>query len=162
MFRRFLFTIVFLAFGSGGIAAAAAQAPTGYWVTTDGGAVVQIAPCGGALCGRLTGIVLNPGTAMPTDWQGQSECGLQLLRPSQEDDSGTWHGQIVNPRNGSAYHVEFHVDRQDRLHLRGYVGLPIFGETQIWHRFEGAAPTSCRLTPGQVAAASSRSNRGHL
>ena len=154
MFRRILFTAMFLAFGLGsGIAAAAPANPSGYWVTADGGAVVQIAPCGDALCGRLIGIVLDPGTPVPMDWQGQSECGLQLLQPAQADDDGNWHGEIVNPHNGNAYHVEFHVGQRDQLHLRGYVGLPLFGETQIWHRFEGAAPTSCRLTSGQVADA---------
>lgn len=156
MFRRLLFVFVFLASGFGGLASAASPSPTGYWVTANGGAVVQIAQCGNALCGRLIGIVLDPGTAMPMDWRGQLECGLQLLQPSQADMDGTWHGRIINPRNGNAYHVEFHVDRRGRLHLRGYIGLPIFGETQIWHRFEGAAPTSCRLTPGQVAAAQGR------
>jgi uncharacterized protein (DUF2147 family) len=145
-----------LLIGFAGAALAVPPSPSGYWVTANGGGVVQIAHCdGGALCGRLIGIVLDPGTAVPLDWQGQSQCGLQLLEPSQTDTDGTWHGRIINPRNGNAYQVEFHVDRRDQLHLRGYVGLPLFGETQIWHRFEGAAPTSCRLTPGQVATAQS-------
>jgi uncharacterized protein (DUF2147 family) len=155
MFRQILFMLVFLAAAFGGVASAASHSPAGYWLTASGGAVVQIERCDNALCGRLIGIVLNPSTAMPVDWQGQSECGLQLLQPSTADEGGTWHGHIINPRNGNAYHVEFHVDRRDQLHLRGYVGLPLFGETQIWHRFEGAAPTSCRLTPGQVASAQS-------
>ncbi|HET9148012.1 MAG TPA: DUF2147 domain-containing protein [Acetobacteraceae bacterium] len=152
MLRRILFLIAFLSAGMGP-ALAAPRSPVGAWVTASGGAVVQIEQCGNALCGHVSGIVLNPGTPMPVDWQGQPECGLQLLRPSSAGQDGSWHGRIVDPRNGSAYHVEFHVDRQGRLHLRGYLGLPIFGETQIWHRYEGAAPTSCRLTPGQVAEA---------
>lgn len=158
MFRRILFIATFLTLGLSGTAVAAPSSPNGYWVTSSGGAVVQIAPCGGDLCGRLIGIVLDPGAPVPMDWQGRSECGLELLQPARADNDGTWHGEIINPRNGSEYHVEFHVDQQGQLRLRGYVGLPLFGETQIWHRFDGAAPLSCRLTPGQIAEAAAHAS----
>lgn len=152
MFRRFLFMIVFLA-ASAGIASAASRSPAGTWLTANGRGVVQIEQCGSGLCGYVVGIVLKPGAPAPVDWKGQPECGLQLLQPSARGSDGVWHGRITDPRNGNVYHAEFHVDPQGRLHLRGYLWWPIFGETQIWHRYDGAEPSSCRLTPGQVADA---------
>ncbi|HQT59821.1 MAG TPA: DUF2147 domain-containing protein [Acidiphilium sp.] len=146
-----------------GIAAAspAAQAasPVGDWLTGEGGAVVKIARCGGAahgsaaLCGHIVGIVLDHGSPMPKDWQGRSQCGFELIRPSAARPGGKiWRGRIINPHNGARYHAEFHVDHAGSLALRGYVGLPIFGETRHWLPFHGTVPASCRLDRSAIAS----------
>lgn len=155
--KRFLKSAILAATfvaGMAGVASAAPQSPIGDWLTGRGGAVVQIAPCadGAGLCGHIVGLVLNRDAKMPVDYAGQPQCGFELIRPSAAG-GGAWHGGIVDPRNGSVYHAEFHVARDGALALRGYVGLPIFGETQHWARYTGPVPQSCRIDQMQVAAA---------
>ncbi len=135
--------------------AANAASPIGAWLTGEGGAVVRIASCqnGKALCGRIVGIMLDSGTRMPTDWQGRSQCGFELIRPSVRRANGLWRGRIVNPRSGDRYHAQFRVDRAGRLALRGYIGLPIFGETRHWMPYRGPVPETCRIDQAQIAAA---------
>ncbi|MDD2878209.1 MAG: DUF2147 domain-containing protein [Acidiphilium sp.] len=139
---------------SGTAAAATGASPVGDWLTGRGGAVVQIAPCTGSagLCGHIVGIMLDNGAAMPSDWQGQPQCGFELIRPSAPQGMA-WHGGIVDPRNGNEYRAEFRVTRAGELALRGYIGLPIFGQTQHWMRYTGVVPHSCRIEQAQMAAA---------
>ena len=84
-----------------------AHNPTGLWVTANGNAVVQIAPCGQDLCGRIVGLVLGPNDPMPTDWTGAPQCGLTIFRTVPRIDANgqvtAWSGAILDPRNGSQY-----------------------------------------------------------
>ena len=57
-----------------------AHNPIGLWLTANGNAVVQIAPCGQDLCGQIVGLVLGPNDPMPTDWTGAPQCGLTIFR----------------------------------------------------------------------------------
>ena len=159
--ERFSWVIVaMLCVGLGSLPARAAQpGPIGAWVTAGNSAVIEIYQCGDALCGAISGIVLAPSDKTPVDWQGQSQCGLVIVRTADEPAQGgtpAWFGSIINPRNGSVYHARLALDANGNLLLRGYVGLPMFGETQTWTRYEGATlPTDCRLsTTGAQSAAS--------
>lgn len=165
--KRFILTLAILSgalfAGLGGVASAATpQSPVGNWLTGHGGAVVQIAPCadGTGLCGHIIGLQLDHGTAMPTDYQGRPQCGFELIRPSALK-GGAWHGGIIDPRNGHEYHAEFHVAASGELALRGYVGLPIFGQTQHWMRYQGNVPQSCRIDQARIADSSQPANSRH-
>jgi uncharacterized protein (DUF2147 family) len=129
---------------------AAQPGPVGAWVTAGNDAVIEIYQCGDSLCGAISGIVLAPTDKTPVDWQGQSQCGLVIVKTAAEAAQGAtpaWFGSITNPRNGSVYHARLALDAKGNLLLRGYVGLPIFGKTQTWTRYEGANPPSnCRLS----------------
>ncbi|EKM98760.1 MULTISPECIES: DUF2147 domain-containing protein [Acidocella] len=133
-------------------ARAATPGPVGSWVTASHDAVIQISPCGDKLCGAIEGMVLNQTEPTPTDWAGQSQCGLVILQADanarrQDDGSRAWYGHITNPRNGSVYQIKLTLDRQGELRLRGYVGLPLFGATQTWSAFQGQlAAKDCRLS----------------
>ena len=43
-------------------------------------------------------------------------------------------GHIYNGENGKTYNANISLQPDGTLHLRGYVGSPMFGETQIWTR----------------------------
>jgi uncharacterized protein (DUF2147 family) len=129
-------------------ARAQVSAPTGLWATASHDAVIQIAPCGQDLCGQIVGMVLQPQDPTPKDWAGASQCGLTIIQAAPDsDDSGQadWTGSVVNPRNGSTYHVILRVNAAHQLLLRGYVGLPIFGQTQSWTPYNGTLAENCRL-----------------
>lgn len=159
--RRIVLMLALLAVVLATPVLARAASPVGDWLTGEGGAVVRIARChdGKALCGRIVGIMLDSGARMPVDWQGRPQCGFELIRPSVRRNGELWRGRVVNPRNGNRYHAQFRVDRAGQLALRGYIGLPIFGETRHWMRYDGQVPDSCRIDQTQIAAAGRNGGR---
>lgn len=121
-------------------------APVGRWLTEDQGAVIDIGSCGDALCGRIVGITLDqPQDPIPTDYAGRSQCGLSIIQGVVPADDGAWSARIVDPRDGSVYRARLRLDSEHRLHLRGYVGIPLLGHTQVWTPFERSVPENCRL-----------------
>lgn len=119
--------------------------PVGTWLTESGHGVVEIAECGDALCGRIVGIDREPGEAMPTDVKGRSQCGLTILADAKPEGTGTWLGEITDPRDGATYHAKLWVDDRGDLHLRGFIGISLFGSTQVWHPFTGHLAAECML-----------------
>ena len=121
-------------------------APVGRWLTEGRDAVIAIEACGDALCGRIVGIPLDgPQDPIPTDHQGRSQCGLGIIQGAVPGEDGTWSARIVDPRDGSVYRARMRLDAEHRLHLRGYIGIPLLGRTQVWTPFERPVPESCRL-----------------
>jgi len=133
----------------GAMALPASAAPTasllGLWLTASGHGVVEIAPCGAALCGRIVGIDRKPTEPTPTDVDGHSQCGLTIITDERPETDGTWLGKVTDPRDGSSYQAELWLDAQDNLRLRGFIGIPALGSTQIWHRFTGHITPDCGL-----------------
>jgi uncharacterized protein (DUF2147 family) len=122
--------------------------PTGRWVTPKHDAVIQIVKCGGDLCGQIIAMSLPPGSPVPNDWRGQSQCNLTILRVTPDSGPGqpaTWRGFIMDPRDGEAYHATITLDAMHHLMLHAFIGLPIFGETQNWSPYCGASLHRCRM-----------------
>jgi uncharacterized protein (DUF2147 family) len=120
--------------------------PQGDWLTANGHGVVQIAPCGDRLCGRIVGLDLATGEPMPTDVEGRPQCGLTIISAGQADPTGTWHGEITDPRDGDSYQTRLSLDDSGNLRLRVFVfGIPALGATQVWHRFTGQIADECRM-----------------
>ena len=127
--------------------AAAQGTPAGRWLTQGKDAVIAIEPCGAALCGRIVGVTLdNPSDPVPVDHQGRSQCGLTIIHAVRDGDAG-WTARIVDPRNGNDYRARMQLDGQRHLRVRGYIGVPLFGRTEIWSPFRGSIPDDCRLPP---------------
>ena len=51
-------------------------------------------------------------------------------------DTGAWSsGQVLDPKSGSVYHGKMWLsDNGCQLHLRGYIGISLFGRTEVWTR----------------------------
>jgi uncharacterized protein (DUF2147 family) len=129
-----------------GSSASAQQAtPLGTWLTESGHGVVEIAECGDALCGRIVGIDREPGDPMPTDVNGRSQCDLTFISNLKPEGAGTWFGEITDPRDGATYQAKLWVDSSGDLHLRGFIGISLFGSTQVWHPFTGRLAADCSL-----------------
>ena len=120
--------------------------PAGRWITASGNLEVEIAPCAAAWCGTVTRVIANrsmsrEGEAMqPADTR--PALGLQLLSgfvPSEHGADGPlqWTGDIYNRENAKTYRCTLALDANGALVVRPYIGLPLFGKTQVWTR----APT---------------------
>ena len=122
-------------------------APVGRWLSQDHDGVFEIGACGQTLCGRLIGMRYQGD--MPTDKAGHPQCGLMMLTGflRQQDDPARWAGKILDPEKGRTYHAVIWSPEPGLLNLRGYLLLPLFGETQRWTRYDGSIGAACRL-PG--------------
>jgi uncharacterized protein (DUF2147 family) len=117
----------------------------GSWLTEGADGVIAIAPCGDALCGRIIGIRRRPGEPMPRDVHGAPQCGLTILKDERPTAEGDWLGEITDPRDGRVYRAKLWLDARGRLRVRGFLGLPLFGQTQTWRRFTGTIGPECRI-----------------
>jgi uncharacterized protein (DUF2147 family) len=124
--------------------------PIGAWLTADGGEVVRIMPCGAGksevLCGEIAGIARPPGAPMPTDVEGRPQCGLVIIRDERPRADGAWVGTVRDPRDGASFDARLSVDAAGNLRLRGFLGIPLLGETATWHRFTGKLGAACTMS----------------
>lgn len=133
------------------IASAAPAHPadvTGMWLTQDRDGVIAISTCGTMVCARIVGVFLDrPNDPMPVDHRGISQCNLPLISDARQIQPGLWKGHITDPRNGTVWGVELHLDPGGNLALRGFLGIPLLGRTQTWTRYTGRPPADCRILP---------------
>jgi uncharacterized protein (DUF2147 family) len=59
---------------------------------------------------------------------------------ADHDNLGYWKGgTILDPNNGKTYHSTLQLaDNNKQATVRGYIGIPLFGRSQIWHRVANA------------------------
>jgi uncharacterized protein (DUF2147 family) len=117
----------------------------GTWTTANGRGVVAINQCGDALCGRIVGIDRKPTEPMPSDVDGRPQCGLTIITNERLQPDGTWLGKVTDPRDGDVYQAKLWLDGRGNLRLRGFIGIPVLGATQTWHRFTGHLTAACGL-----------------
>jgi uncharacterized protein (DUF2147 family) len=61
--------------------------------------------------------------------------GLQIMQGFSKLDDTTWdNGTCYDPKSGKSYRGEIHLAASDRLELRGFIGIPLFGRTSVWTR----------------------------
>ena len=59
------------------------------------------------------------------------QLGLRILS-GLHPDGDAWTGHIYNRENGRTYDCRVRRLGTGRLEVRGFVVLPLFGQTQIW------------------------------
>ena len=141
-------SLLLLAVGGRALAGDAppASAIYGDWLTGDHRGVIQITACGAAICGQIVGQDWKPGHQQPVDNHGQVECGQWILQATRIEPL-LWDGHITDPDDGSRYTASFRLVAADRLALRGYILLPLLGQTQTWTRWSGPIGDHCRFSP---------------
>jgi uncharacterized protein (DUF2147 family) len=66
--------------------------------------------------------------------RGKSLCNLEIgSRFHANDATHASGGTIYDPKSGNSYRGTMVVDG-DLLRLRGYIGVALFGRTEIWRR----------------------------
>lgn len=124
---------------------------TGTWLTADGRAVIEIYPCGAKICGRVAWLREpcfpvddsegmagmpridrhNPNPAL----RSRKVIGLQIMEGFSREGENRWeHGTIYDSDTGKTYRSRLTLIAPNRLDLHGYIGIPLFGRSQIWTR----------------------------
>lgn len=126
-------------------ASAQTSALFGYW-RTPSGAIVRIAPCGRKLCVEIAELssgdhpltdLRNPDPAL----RSRPLCGLRIGTGFlQTDPRHASQGHLYDPKSGHTYSGRM-TAAGHFLHLRGYLGVPIFGRTETWSR--ASQPPAC-------------------
>ena len=128
-----------------------ALTPVGYWKTIDDttgkprGIVQLWTMPDKTLVGKIIKIYPRPGHspneachACQGDKHNQPIVGMVFMEQlkQDQDNSNKWtDGKILDPQNGKTYHCNLLVTEQGKtLRVRGYIGLPLFGRSQEWHK----------------------------
>lgn len=144
MISFFVFSLFYSIYGQSTIAETSLP-EVGLWTTKEEDGVFQIYQCEQNLCGKFVGMQYK--TAMPPiNSKGHSQCNYLILRNMvRKDNSKYWIGKVSDPRDEKIYDAKVWLKNKDELHLRGYMGISLFGETQIWHRYHGYLGKNCRI-----------------
>ena len=126
--------------------AAAQKTAAGFWeqVGDDGqvGGWFLFTQKDGLYQGRLVKMFKKPG--LPS-FDVCSKCtgnqknapmlGLVIVKDMHREGLKYEDGTILDPRDGSVYHAEMELSPDGQsLSVRGYLGIPLLGQTQVWRR----------------------------
>jgi Delta7-sterol 5-desaturase len=130
-----------------GIAGAQAQvkadAITGIWQTHgDKPARILIYSAAGEYNGKIVSLQYTPEDGKPVvdknnpdaSKRGQPVVGLGLLMGFKFDKDEWNGGQVYDPESGKTYSCILSLKDAGTLKVRGYVGISMFGRTEVWTR----------------------------
>lgn len=60
--------------------------------------------------------------------------GLKIIQDLIEEDDTFQQGTILDPENGEEYKCYLELVSENKLKVRGYIGVSLFGRTQYWIR----------------------------
>jgi len=124
----------------------------GSWQTEKNESTVEIFRCGEKLCGKIVwlkapyytdskdGKVGSPVIDLKNSDQAlrnRPVLGLQILEGFTELGADSWgNGTCYDPKSGNTYRGKMRLTAPDRLELRGFVGIALFGRSSVWIREE--------------------------
>ena len=127
----------------------AQMSPVGVWKTIDDKtnterAQVRVTDNGGVLSGKLEKLLAADAKqdAMcdkcSDDRKDKPMVGLEIIRGVKKADGDLWDGgTILDAAEGKVYKVRMTpIEGGKKMEVRGYVGMPMLGRTQVWIRTE--------------------------
>lgn len=137
------FFLVFLVFAFS-FANAQKKSVLGKWKSIDDEtgkalAVVHIYEDEGKIFGKVAEII-NPKDRdkLCTNCSGKDKdqpiLGLTVIRGLEKDGDEYNGGKILDPKYGKFYKCYINLENENKLKVRGYIGISLLGRTQFWHR----------------------------
>jgi uncharacterized protein (DUF2147 family) len=128
-------------------ASARAQTVNGVWQQIDPetgkvGALVTFTESGGVFSGSFSKLFPDPGDdpnplchKCPDGRRDKPLLGLVFIEGMQRSGLAYEGGTILDPETGTLYSANMQLSRDgNTLEVRGYVGIPLFGQSQTWKR----------------------------
>ena len=114
----------------------------GFWMDSHGEVVLEVEPCGKAMCAKVVWLRLpygpdrlplkdfrNPDKSL----QHREVCGLRVIDGFTKQPDGTWGGgNVYVPDLGMSFSGYAQILSPTQIEVRGYVFLPLFGSTEVW------------------------------
>jgi uncharacterized protein (DUF2147 family) len=119
----------------------------GIWKTIDEktnkpSSLIRLDEKNGELIGVVTELIPTPGEALVThcnlckdERKGKAIIGMVIMKGLKRVGQGSWSGgEILDPEEGEIYKVKITMVNDKTLEVRGYIGIPLLGRTQLWVR----------------------------
>jgi len=119
----------------------------GFWQETDDqgrpGAWFLFVEKDGLYEGRFVKMFKQPGEQQlfltcqkcTGDQKDAPMMGLTIVKGMKRNGAKYAGGTILDPRDGTVYHAQMELSEDgQQLFVRGYLGIPLLGQTQIWTR----------------------------
>jgi uncharacterized protein (DUF2147 family) len=111
--------------------------------------VVRVYPCQDAVCLKI--VKLSASAASKVDGKNPDKglrsrplCGLTIGSGFHQADAAHLDGgHLYDPKSGHTYSGTI-AAKGDELDLRGYIGIPLFGRSEVWHRSTAVDEKQCR------------------
>ncbi|MES3018599.1 MAG: DUF2147 domain-containing protein [Bacteroidota bacterium] len=136
--------IIFLLIAASAAFAQNREALVGKWLTATGDAQIQIYPVSGKFSGKIVWLKKpNDSTGKPeTDDKNPDSniakrpiLGLEMLKGFTYSNEGIWEGgSIYDPKTGKTYSCKISMVDNNKIYVRGFVGISLLGRTETWSR----------------------------
>lgn len=147
LFKRIVLVGASLLFPA--VVLAQANSPVGLWRNIDDKtgqprALVRVTESQGTLQGRIERVFPAPGESPDpkcVKCEGANRnapvVGLLIMTELRKTGDEYADGQILDPDSGSTYRSRVRLlENGQKLSVRGYIGIPALGRTQVWIREE--------------------------
>ncbi len=135
----------------------------GRWQTIDDktgkpGSIVRTYLQEGKLFGKIEKI-LKPGVVQTEVCRNCKEerkdkpvVGMVFLWDLSLDGDEWKNGSVLDPEEGSIYRCKLKAVSADKLEIRGYIGISLFGRTQTWQRVADDVVPAAAVPPSDANA----------
>jgi uncharacterized protein (DUF2147 family) len=119
----------------------------GLWEKLDSSgkpeAEFRITDCNALYQGKIVKIFPRPGEDSSTlrcsecegDQKNAPVIGLTFIKGMRREGLEYRDGTILDPRDGSLYDAEMELSPDGQtISVRGYLGIPLLGQSEVWHR----------------------------
>lgn len=128
----------------GTMAQSESDAILGDWYNAEKDAIIEIYKENGKYHGKISWMLnpldkngqpktdpLNPDESL----RSRSRLGMVMMYDFIYDGDNEWdEGEIYDPKSGNTYSGTMTLNAPNKLDLRGYVGISLFGRTSTWSR----------------------------
>jgi uncharacterized protein (DUF2147 family) len=101
--------------------------------------------------------IINTCDKCAGDQKDAPMLGLTIVKDMKRNGAKYEEGSILDPRDGTVYHAQMELSPDGlKLSVRGYLGIPLLGQTQVWTRLpdDAIAPADIpKESLGPTAAA---------
>jgi uncharacterized protein (DUF2147 family) len=142
--KIFIFSVFLMVFAVAAFAQTEADAIVGVWESGNGKARIKIDKANDKFNGRIVWLrepndeagkpkldKNNPEEAL----RSKPLLGYSMLKGFSYQGEKKWEdGTIYDPESGSTYSCTITMTDENTLDVRGYIGVSLFGRTDVWKR----------------------------